>query len=164
MSLFEKKYVVELFGQKSSYVESGKENLRISNEMSARFQTLVATIILAQLAFLGVLGFEHDESILSAVTITILVFSLIVCLVAISWQQIGVLKGAKHYFKKADEVGELIKETKKKHVNFDEFPADLKAENVLKYTKIPNRLFLAGFVLSFTGSILLLVLVWRLVL
>lgn len=161
---FEKRYVIELFGQKDSYVESGRENLRVSNEMSSRFHTLVSTIILAQLAFLGALGFDHDDKILSATIITILIVSLVTCLVAISWQQIGVLKGAKHYFEKADKVSELIKNTKKKQIDFDDFPADLKAENIMKYTKIPNRLFIVGFLLSIVGSILLVCLVWRLVL
>ena len=64
--------------------------------------------------FIKAVGFDHDDKILSATIITILIVSLVTCLVAISWQQIGVLKGAKHYFEKADKVSELIKNTKMK--------------------------------------------------
>lgn len=163
-NLFDKRYVTQLFSQKDSYVEAGKENLRISNEMSSRFQTLVATIILAQLAFLGILGFNNDFKIISAITVTVLVASLVVCLIAISWQQIAVLKGAKYYFKVADGVSDLIKEAKKEQIDYNDFPADLRAESILKFTKIPNRLFLSGFLISIVGSILLLWLVWSLTL
>lgn len=161
---FTKDYVVQLFGQKDSYVESGRENLRLSNEMSSRFHTLVSTIILAQLAFLGTLGLDHEQKILSAIITTILITSLTLCLVAISWQQIGILKGVKHYFQKADKISELIKETKKDKISFDDFPDDLRAENIMKFTKIPNRLFMSGFLLSIAGSTLLVLMIWSLVL
>ncbi len=163
MNLLSKRYVTKLFEQKASYVDSALENLKLSNEMAGRFQTLIATIILAQLAFLGTLGFSHGQKLLTAIAITVLVSSLLVFLIAVSWQQVGVLKAAKYYFKQAGKLGEYIKETKQSEV--EELPEDLRIdENVLSYTKWSNRLLLLGYTVSAVGTATLIYLVWKLAL
>ena len=82
MGLF-KKATNDLFRLRQLYYENGVENLRLSNEMSKNYQTLIVTIVLAELAFLGVLGFDDYNSILSATSATLLVLALVV---VIAWR------------------------------------------------------------------------------
>lgn len=161
-----KKYAVDLFGEKQKFMDAAMKNLEYSNEMSRRFQTLIATIILAQLAFLGTLGFNHTHKILAATAATLLVIALLVHLIAASWQQTGVVKSAKHYIKKAGGVDQIIKETKKKHIDPDDYAKYdiVNSASTIGFTKWPNRLMLAAYAFGLIGTLAVLMLIWRVVL
>lgn len=160
-----KKYSVDLFGEKKKFLDAGIKNLEQSNEMSGRFQTLIATIILAQLAFLGTLGFDHGFKILSACAISALVLALLINLIAASWQQLGIIDSAKFHFKKAKEVDNIIRKTTKEHLSLEEYQERINiGASTLGFTKLPNRLMLISYVLGVVGTVLVLSLVWNIVL
>ncbi|HRF28437.1 MAG TPA: hypothetical protein PL051_02250 [Candidatus Saccharibacteria bacterium] len=160
-----KKYVVDLFGEKQKFTDAAIKNIQLSNEMSGRFQTLVATVILAQLAFLGTLGFENNQKILAASAATTLAIALTVHLAAGSWQQARVINSIKHYIKKVGEVEAIIKQTKKTHISPEEYEKYriIETSSTIGYTKWPNRLLMLGYILAFAGTALVLLLIWRLV-
>lgn len=160
-----KKYVVDLFGEKQKFVDAAIKNLELSNEMSGRLQTLVATIILAQLAFLGALGFDREYKTFSAWTTTVLVVALLVHLIAVSWQQTSMLRAVKLHFKKANEVDEIIQHTHKPHISPEEYNKHgiLESASAIALTKKANRLMFVGYVLGIAGTVMVVVLVWRIV-
>lgn len=161
-----KKYVVDLFGEKQKFIDAAIKNIEFSNEMSGRLQTLVATIILAQLAFLGTLGFDHNHKLLSASAATVLVIALLIHMIASGWQQTAIIKSVKHYMKKVGEIDEIIKNTKKSHISPEEYQKHgiIESSSTIGFTKWPNRLMLVGYIFGTLGTILVLVLIWSIVL
>lgn len=159
---FGKKVVIKLFDQKQNYYQSGIENIKLSNEMSGRLQTAIATIILAELAFLGTVGFDNDLKMYIAIAATLLVLALLIFIISVGWQQKGVLKAAKYYINKANKIDDYIKEVKKDKV--DELPEHLRIdESVLLYNKCPNRLMFTSYILAILGTIAVLIVIWGLV-
>lgn len=166
MSSLFKHYVVDLFGEKQKFIDAAIKNIQLSNDISGRFQTLIATVILAQLAFLGTLGFENSQRVLVARAATVLILALAVHLVASGWQQVGVLNSVKHYMKKANEVDAIIKETKREHISPEDYAKYkiIETSSTIGYTKWANRLLLLGYALAIFGAVLVVTLIWKLVL
>lgn len=163
MSFF-KKATNDLFRLRQLYYENGIENLRLSNEMSKNYQTLIVTIVLAELAFLGVLGFEGNNGILSAVSATLLVLALVLFLIGVAIQQVVVQREAKYSFSMASKVDDFIKEHSK--ASIDQIPDDLTQAKDDKFisSKLGNRFIRAGYLLIIAASVLVVVIAWRIAL
>ncbi len=133
--------------------------------MSRNFQIIVTTVVLAELAFIGTLGFNHSEVILAAIAATILLISLIIFLVGISVHQIVVQDTAKDSLKMAAATDQYIREHKTQYAK--EFPDELKSDtdkNFIKRINKGSRILRLSYVLIAVASTLLVVMLWRLVL
>ena len=163
MGLF-KKATNDLFRLRQLYYENGVENLRLSNEMSKNYQTLIVTIVLAELAFLGVLGFDDYNSILSATSATLLVLALVLFLVGVAIQQVVVQREAKYSLSMASKVDTFIKEHSK--ATIDQLPDELlqSTEKNFISSKLGNRFIRSGYILILAASVLVVVIAWRLAL
>lgn len=161
MGIISKKQVYNIPESVVRYQEAGIQNLQLSNEMSGKFQTLIATIVLAELAFLGTLGFDHTDRKISAWAVTSLICALLIFLIAVSLQQIAIQKAAKRYFVLASKLEDHMKEAKITHV--DELPEELKISEFPRYIKFANRMLLPSYGLITIGSGLILLLIWRMV-
>lgn len=163
MGLF-KKSTSDLFRLRQLYYENGVENLRLSNEMSKNYQTLIVTIVLAELAFLGVLGFDDYNSILSATSATLLVLALVLFLVGVAIQQVVVQREAKYNLSMASKVDTFIKEHST--ATIDQLPDELLhvKEKAFISSKLGNRFIRLGYILILVASVLVVVIAWRLAL
>lgn len=163
MGLF-KKSTNDLFRLRQLYYENGVENLRLSNEMSKNYQTLIVTIVLAELAFIGVLGFDDHNSILSATSATLLVLALVLFLVGVAIQQIVVQREAKHSLSMASKVDAFVK--KHSTATIDQLPDELTQpkDKALMSSNLGNRFIRMGYVLILAASVLVVVIAWRLAL
>ena len=146
------------------YFENGVENLRLSNEMSRNFQIIISTIVLAELAFLGTLGFDHEEKMLAAIATTLLVLALVVFLIGVSIQQAVVQNNAKDSLKSASAVDAYIKKHETGYSK--EIPDELRSEqkNINRHIKFGTRLLFASYILIFAASVLLIIMLWKIIL
>lgn len=160
-----KKAVSDLFELRQKYYENAVENFKLSNEMSRNFQIIITTAVLAELAFIGTLGFDHNEVVLAAIAATILFISLIVFLVGISVHQVVVQDTAKDSLKMATVTDEYIRKHKKQYAK--ELPDELKSDmenHFIKRINRGSRILRLSYILIAVASILLVIMLWRLVL
>jgi hypothetical protein len=163
MSIFQKA-TNDLFRLRELYRENGIENLRLSNEMSKNYQTAIVTVVLAELAFLGTIGFHGKADILIASSATLLIIALVIFLIGVGVQQMAVQNEAKISFGLASKVDKHIKTNKTQFV--DELPAELQhTENTAWVNaKLGTKFLRVGYSLIVVASVLIVIIIWRLAL
>lgn len=163
MSIFTKA-TNDLFRLRELYIESGNQNLRLSNEMARNYQTAIVTVVLAELAFLGALGIQGDFSKLTATSVSILITAIIFFLVGVGIQQMAVQKEAKINFELASRVDDFIKANKTGSI--EHLPKELhrKQYSYWATSKLGNYFLLFSYLLIIAASLLVLVIIWGLAL
>lgn len=93
-----------------NYYDAAIANVNVTNQSMAHLQSSILTLILAELAFLGIVGpTQSNLSILSVVAVALLIISAFCYIFGAKIQWNHTIRSARGYFILSKRVSELIK-------------------------------------------------------
>lgn len=140
-----------------NYHKASAVNANHANEMVGRLQNGLLTIILAEIAFIGVTDLSKDSpSVLGVVIAGILIISTFLFLFGSHAQWKHLVGTARRYFLLSNKAADFIK--KNKLIYLDELPESLSDKEAGYYTnKMANNLFIGSILSVFAASILIFI-------
>lgn len=153
----EKIILTDLAKLRDNYFEASIANADYANNSVTHLQNGLLTIILAELAFIGIVDLsKNNPSLLGVIAAGLLVSSAFLFISAAYFQWRYLLRVSRDFYQLSKDVGEFIKSTKITVIKcLPTFLSDKNSE--IKSDSMANKLFILAIISVFVASVLIFV-------